>query len=339
MLAARLAGADLDACLAAERARGLLPRASSPTRCCAGIAPAVEPLVAVGQSDVEPSSLDVNVSPSRRRRRSSARSPTSAATSLHTVTYSALSPAHRLIAWVAPARPQRGLARAAFRGRDDRARPRRRRRAPRSRWRCIPPLGADAGQRQAAGRSSTSSAARPVPAGMREPLPLYQRTSAAWAEATDDGGPGIPRKPAAGKLLDERTTSFREEDGDPEHVLVLGGRGRDSSGSLAAAPALPSSDDEDGRRLGSPLGARPASAVYARAPLGRPARPRARLGRPVTASRHGPGARALRRSAVAAPRRASPCSRPAPAPARRSPSPPWPPATWPTGCPSTGCSS
>ncbi len=51
---------------------------------------------------------------------------------------------------------------------------------------------------------------------MREPLPLYCRTSAAVAAA---GSGGL----AAGREAWESTFNFDREDREPEHVLVLGG--------------------------------------------------------------------------------------------------------------------
>ena len=325
ILAARLAGASLEACLAAERARGPLPPGELAAPLLEGIIPAIEQLVAVGQSDIEPSSLDVNVSLSD--------DDTLIGTVahlrgdvLHTVTYSSVSPAHRLIAWarllaLSAAWPERpfqamtiGRARRGAKGATITAA-------------VIPALGADAASRQEAGVDSLRALLDLYRRGMREPLPIYNRTSAAWAEATRAGQD--PRA-AAGKCWTS-DYDFAKEDGDPEHVLVLGSV-LDFEAVLVLA-GVPH-DDETGGGW--------ASAEHD--PL-RPSTPGGSGTACSTTSswstRDGDGAAgasALRRLRSAS-RAASPCSRPAPEPARRSPSPPSPPATSRPACLSTGCSS
>ena len=55
--------------------------------------------------------------------------------------------------------------------------------------------------------------------GMREPVPIYCDTSAAWAEARRQGGDPREASTAAWKSSYE----FAREDAEPEHVMVLGG--------------------------------------------------------------------------------------------------------------------
>jgi exodeoxyribonuclease V gamma subunit len=75
--------------------------------------------------------------------------------------------------------------------------------------------------------------------GMREPLPLYCKTTAAWAGAAYHGRAG--EKPAAAEWLSDYR--FPREDRDPEHELVLGGVvGFERLLALAGAPR----DDEGG---------------------------------------------------------------------------------------------
>jgi exodeoxyribonuclease V gamma subunit len=54
--------------------------------------------------------------------------------------------------------------------------------------------------------------------GMREPLPLYCGTSAAWAQARRDGAD--PRR--AAEAAWKSPWNFGKEDKEPEHTLVLG---------------------------------------------------------------------------------------------------------------------
>ena len=55
--------------------------------------------------------------------------------------------------------------------------------------------------------------------GMREPLPLYCKTSAAYAAAVAAGKDG----PSCGRKAVDLRLEYPKEDAEPEHLLVLGG--------------------------------------------------------------------------------------------------------------------
>jgi exodeoxyribonuclease V gamma subunit len=57
--------------------------------------------------------------------------------------------------------------------------------------------------------------------GMREPLPIYCATSAAWAAAASPGSTHGPREAARARWASS-WEDFPGEDADPEHVVVLG---------------------------------------------------------------------------------------------------------------------
>jgi exodeoxyribonuclease V gamma subunit len=135
---------------------------------------------------------------------------------VRTVTYSRLAPKHRLTAWVrllalTAAHPERAFA-AATVGRGPG-------RAPVAVAR-IAPLAADAAGRRAAALAELAVLVDLYDRGMREPLPLYCNTSAAWVEAlVERGSP----EAAAAKAW-ESDWDFDREDKELEHQLVLGGR-------------------------------------------------------------------------------------------------------------------
>jgi exodeoxyribonuclease V gamma subunit len=83
----------------------------------------------------------------------------------------------------------------------------------------IRPLGTDAPSRQAAAESHLQALVEVFQRGMCEPLPLYLRTSAAWASAAIEGNE--PGRAAGAEWVSGY--DFPKEDKEPEHVLVLGG--------------------------------------------------------------------------------------------------------------------
>jgi exodeoxyribonuclease V gamma subunit len=243
LLAARLAGASLDDCLEAERARGLLPPGELATPILTRITPTLEQLVTFGRSDLEPVSLDVHVE---------LEDGTSLIGTvahlhgdvLHTVSYSRVAPAQRLIAWVrllalSAAWPERQFGAVTI----GRARLGARRGTVITTAR-IPALGGDAATREAIAREHLETQLDLFRRGMREPLPLYCRTSAAWAGATYQGRAG--GKVAAAEWESGWTSTgerIEREDREPEHRLVLGDvEGFDEMVARAGTPR----DDESG---------------------------------------------------------------------------------------------
>jgi exodeoxyribonuclease V gamma subunit len=219
LLIARMAGADVDECVAAERARGLLPPGALAEPILHEVVTAVEALVAVAvaSNDVEPESLDINLSLPD--------GPTLIGTVagirgdlLHHVTYSRLGANHRLLAWLrllalTAAHPERPFEAVTIGRRRDGAS--RRVRVSTSRIRS---LGADADARRAAATAHLEALVDLFHRGMREPLPLYCKTSAAWAE-TSERGRGDPATAAKEQWTNWK---FPKEDKDPAHRLVFG---------------------------------------------------------------------------------------------------------------------
>jgi exodeoxyribonuclease V gamma subunit len=126
---------------------------------------------------------------------------------LRAVTYSRLAPKHRLAAWVrllalTAAYPERRFI-AATVGRGPRG--------------SVTVARATTMPDQAL--AHLAALVELYDRGMREPLPLYCQTSAAYAEALSLG-----REPvAAGRTAWESSYTIDREDQEPEHLLVLGG--------------------------------------------------------------------------------------------------------------------
>ncbi len=216
MLAARLAGASPESCEAVEIARGALPPGTLAAPVLQRISAPLDGLVAAGQSALPPTSLDVYVDLSA----SSSLVGTVAGLRgdvVHAVTYSRLGPALRLIAWMRllaltatwPDRPFEALT--IGRCRDTRS-------GLSVSVSRIGPLGLDAGSRRETAEGHLRALVDIFRRGMCEPLPLYCKTSAAWAAAHAAGKD--PERAAAGSW--ESNFNFDQEDREAEHILVLG---------------------------------------------------------------------------------------------------------------------
>jgi exodeoxyribonuclease V gamma subunit len=229
----RLTGADLDTCIAAEVVRGTLPPGALGQRILDDVVPMVEAIVAAATKVVDPDvnaeSIDVNAELDDGHTLVGTVSGVIDGV-VRTVTYSRIGPKQRLVSWVrllaaVAADPERGLTAATI-GRGNR-------------------LGAGTALLELPGPDPTTRRQAALDhlavlvdlylRGLCEPLPLYCRTSAAYAAAA----------PAArvAKARDEWQAENRlaTEDGEPEHVLVLGGQV-----PFDAILALPPADDEGG---------------------------------------------------------------------------------------------
>lgn len=153
---------------------------------------------------------------------------------LRAVTYSRVAAKHRLAAWVrllalSAAHPERAFE-AATVGRSPR-------RGSGVTISTLPALGEDGAARHAMAMAHLAVLLDIFDRGMREPVPLFCKTSAAFAEAVMAG-----RDPEAAMRREWETTwDFPREDLEAEHQLVLGG-----VRTLAELLAEPLRDDERG---------------------------------------------------------------------------------------------
>lgn len=134
---------------------------------------------------------------------------------LLTTTFSRVSAKHRIAAWVRllaltatwPARPFTAATVGRGQGRDD------------VRTARIGALGSDAAQRRATARAQLQILMDLYDQGLREPLPLFCMTSAAYAEAARAGQDAV----AAATEQWETEWNFDKEDREAEHQMAFGG--------------------------------------------------------------------------------------------------------------------
>lgn len=225
LLSARLAGAGLDACVAAEIARGTLPPGALASPVLDEVCPTVEHLAAAATAlaagHVEPTSVEVTVRLADGRLLVGTVAGLTG-TLLRSVTYSRVGPKHRLAAWarflaLTAAHPEAAWASATLGRRRDGARSGCRVTTAR--------IGAFEGTpaaRRERAVEHLSGLVELYDRGMCEPLPLYCATSAAYATSVAAGRPGSSAVAAATRAW--RSDEFDKEDKDPGHLLVLGGR-------------------------------------------------------------------------------------------------------------------
>ncbi len=214
LLEARLDGVPARTATLAEIARGSLPPGVLGLPVIETLTPIVEAIVAEARrlADAPPESVDVRVALSDGRTLTGTIAGVSGDV-LRTATFSRVGPRHRLAAWIrllalTAAHPDRAFEAATVGRHPGQARL--------QIARIRPPAGA--GRRDwALDRLAAVLALHDR--GMREPLPLYARTSAAYAEAVATGADG------AAAARGEWTSSWNRdrEDRELEHQLVLGG--------------------------------------------------------------------------------------------------------------------
>ncbi|MDQ6728781.1 MAG: exodeoxyribonuclease V subunit gamma [Actinomycetota bacterium] len=218
LLEARLDGVDGRDAALAEIARGLLPPVALGAPVIRGVFPIVEAivdaveLIAPGGGAGEP--VDVRVDLPDGRRLSGTVAGVAGDVLLIT-TYSRVAAKHRLAAWVRllallAAHPDRKLTAATVgRGqkRDD------------VRTAVVGLIGDTAQQRRALAMTQLAALIDLRDRGLREPLPLFCQTSAAYAQAAHGGQDAE----LAGRRAWESEWNFDHEDRELEHQLVLGG--------------------------------------------------------------------------------------------------------------------
>ena len=240
LLSGRLAGDDRDACVAAERARGTLPPGTMAEPVLGKVLPIVESLVAeaadITGGESAPRSLEVNVALADGRVLLGTvagvidRGP--GGLLLRSVSYSRLAPKQRLAAWVRflaltaahPDRPVEAatIGRFRFSGRKKGV----------VSIASLAPLAGDAAARRAAALAHLDVLVDLFDRGLCEPLPLYCKTSAAWADAAPP-----QRMQACAAVWEPQNDLGMGENREPEHQLVLGGVA--SLSDLLAAPPAP----------------------------------------------------------------------------------------------------
>ncbi len=237
LLQARLEGVDMERACAAERGRGLLPPGGLGQEVLDRLAGKVEPLVdrvlSLPCSRVEPTSMDIHVPLPGGRLLVGTVAGVRGGTLLRPH-YARLGPQHRLDSWVlflalTAAHPELEVSAITIGRRGGRS------------SKCdaarLGPLLGGPRARQAQALKALEDLVDLYDRGLREPLPLCCKTSAAWAEARRER-----RDPCQDCLK-----AWRSQDGppgenrDPAHVLVFG-----AGAPLDALCQSSPRDDEDG---------------------------------------------------------------------------------------------
>ncbi len=237
LLAARLAGADPEAAAAAERARGALPPGALADEVVAEMLGRVQEIVEACGIEVPGAVAPVDV------RLPSGTRVVGAVADLHgdvlrRAGYARLSVSARLLGWLrvlvlsaaAPQRPFEAVVVGRARGDDKDG-------SPAISVARIAPLGRSAAERKVRAERHLELLTDLYRRGMREPLPVYPKTSLAWAEAARRGADPV------GAAREAWHGGYRRsgERDDRRHRLVHGG-----VVDLDALVAIPPRPDERG---------------------------------------------------------------------------------------------
>ena len=216
LLEARLAGVERRTAALAEIARGTLPPGVLGKPVIDEVFPIVDAIVSAAATVIDSTgptgSIDVRVQlPGGRSLGGTV--PGVSGDVLRTVTYSKVAAKHRLTSWVrllalTASDPERAFSAATI-GRVGRSGVTIAR---------IPPLGSDPASRRGTALGHLATLLELYDRGMREPLPLYCATSAAYAEAVRSGSDPVGAASAAWTS----DCNFSKEDAELEHQLVLG---------------------------------------------------------------------------------------------------------------------
>ena len=253
LLDARLGGASLDRACEAERGRGLLPPGALGDAALAEVIAVVEALVEeVGRlpfagAPTGPVEVKVDLPDGGSL---VGTVPGVCQGTVLRCTYSKLRPKHRLRAWaqflaLSAAYPGTTVGALTI-GQAEGSNGRR----PRVSSATLAQLSTDAGRARAAAVAQLEVLVDLYRRGMREPLPVYCATSAAWASAAHSGQ--NPVAPARERWA-SASEDFPGEDAEPEHVVVLG-RDYPFDELMAALPAPDETGDgwamSEPKRLG-----------------------------------------------------------------------------------------
>jgi exodeoxyribonuclease V gamma subunit len=252
ILGARLSGATPEQARAAELARGLLPPGALAGAALQKVEPTVEALVSALEGTVAgatATSVEVNVRlPDGRRLigtvpdvyelEPGADGEAPGRASIVRCLYSVLAPKHRLAAWVrflalSAAQHERTISAITI-GRGQGTT----KLSPPISTAILPPLEGSPEERRGVALEQLGVLVDLYDRGMREPLPIYTKTSEAFVDALRHGEPVFRGCSKRWQTMDQA----RGEDLEAAHVLVLGGR--PSFEELLAEPARP---DESGR--------------------------------------------------------------------------------------------